>query len=108
VDELRRLGVAEAVCPELARRLAPLVRVLSPEFHAVALAGVSIAHRVHREREAALEGSIREITELQRLLCTFADELSKLDEALCALTAQRENPDVAAVTATAPLQRRLH
>ena len=86
--DLARLGVDEAVCADLARRLEPLVRVLSPEAYGVALAGVSVTHRVHREREGAWQRSVRELSELQRLLGVFADELRKVDVVLGTLTAE--------------------
>lgn len=86
--DLARLGIDERVCAELAGGLEPLVRLLSPEVYGVALASVSVTHRVHRDREAALERSVREISELQRLLGALTDELRKVDELVGVLTAQ--------------------
>lgn len=107
-SELRRLGVADAICSELARRLEPLVRVLSPEVYGIVLAGVSLTHRLHREREATLARSVRGITELPRLLGTLAEELRKLDEALGVLTVQRKRPEAAVATPSVPPRRLLH
>lgn len=101
--DLVRLGVDEAVCAELARRLEPLVRVLSKDAYGVALAGISVTHRVHREREGAWQRSVRELSDLQRLLDGFADELRKVDTALGTLTAELKRIEaVAQPTAVRP------
>jgi hypothetical protein len=106
--DLARLGVDESVCAELARRLEPLVRVLSPEIYGVTLAGVSLTHRVHREHAAALERSVRELSELQRLLGALAEELQKVDELVGVLTAQVKGFRAAARPAAGPPRRLVH
>lgn len=106
--DLARLGVDEAVCADLARRLEPLVRVLSREAYGVALAGVSVTHRVHREREGAWQRSVREISELQRLLGAFADELRKVDTVLGTLTAELKRIDGVARPAAVTPRRVVH
>lgn len=85
-DELAQLGVAGQAREELAKRLAPIARSLSPEAWGAALAGVALAHGVHREHEEALRRSARDLGEIQRLLGAFGDELRKLDEALQVLS----------------------
>lgn len=101
--DLVRLGVDEAMCADLARRLEPLVRILTPEAYGVALAGVSMTHRVHREREGAWQRRVRELSELERLLGTFADELRKIDTVLDTLTAELRRIDgVVRLAAVAP------
>ena len=106
--DLARLGVDEAVCADLARWLEPLVRVLSPEAYGVALAGVSVTHRVHREREGAWQRSVRELSELQRLLGAFADELRKVDTVLGTLAAELKRSDGVGRPAAVPPRRVVH
>ena len=106
--DLARLGVDESVCSELARRLEPLVRLLSPEVYGVTLAGVSLTHRVHHDRAAALEQSVREISELQRLLGALAEELQKVDELVGVLTTQVKGFRAAAQSAAVPPRRLVH
>ena len=106
--DLTRLGVDETVCADLARRLEPLVRVLTPEAYGIVLAGVSMTHRVHRAREDAWQRSVRELSELQRLLGAFADELRKVDDVLGTLTAQRKQIDGVARRAAGPPRRMVH
>ncbi len=106
--DLAQLGVEEAVCAELARRLEPLLRVLSPEAYGVALAGVSLTHRVHREREGAWRNSVRELSELQRLLGAFADELRKVDAVLGTLSAELKRIDGVTRPAAVALRRVVH
>jgi len=84
--ELAELGVAEEAQPELSRRLEPLSRVLAAGAWEAALAGVALAHGLHREQEQALRRSVRDLGEVQRLLGAFAEEMGKLDEALAILT----------------------
>jgi hypothetical protein len=80
--ELAQLGVAESARDALARRLAPMIRGLSSEAYAAALAGVTLAHVHYREQEAALRRSLNDLGEIQRLLGAFGEELCRLDEAL--------------------------
>lgn len=85
--ELARVGVTGDVQAELARRLEPLVRTLDAHAWDAALAGVALAHGLHREHEQALARSLRDLAHVQRLLGAFAEEMEKLDEALALLTA---------------------
>jgi hypothetical protein len=80
--DLERLGVGEGVREELSRRLEALARNLSEDAYDAALAGVALAHAVHREGEDALRKSVRDLQEVQRLLGAFSDEMRKLDDAL--------------------------
>jgi hypothetical protein len=77
--ELAQLGVGQPLADELARRLAPMIRGLSSEAYAAALAGVALAHGV---QEDALRRSLRDLGEVQRLLGAFGEELCRLEEAL--------------------------
>lgn len=72
---------------ELSSRLETLARHLSAEAYDAALAGVALAHGLHREGEQVLRKSVRDLQELQRLLGVFSDEMRKLDDALQILTA---------------------
>lgn len=80
--DLARLGVAEPVRVDLARRLEAVSRNLSPDAYDAALAGVAVAHGLHREEERVLRRSLRDLEEIHRLIGAFSDELRKLDEAL--------------------------
>ena len=80
--DLERLGVADGVRDELSRRLEALARNLSEDAYDAALAGVALAHALHREGEDALRKSVRDLHEVQRLLGAFSDEMRKLDDAL--------------------------
>lgn len=80
--DLARLGVAEEVRGDLARRLETVARHLSPDAYDAALAGVAVAHGLHHEEEQVLRRSLRDLEEIHRLIGAFSDELRKLDEAL--------------------------
>lgn len=84
--DLQRLGVAEDVREELARRLERVARHLSAEAYDAALAGVVLAHGLHREEGQAVHGSLKDLVEIQRLIGSFSGELRKLDEALRTLS----------------------
>lgn len=84
--DLERLGVADGVREELSRRLEALARNLSDDAYDAALAGVALAHALHREGEDALRKSVRDLHQLQHLLGAFSDEMRKLDDALQILT----------------------
>jgi hypothetical protein len=71
----------------LAERLADLAPSLGEDGMRAALAGVAAAHDVHRLGEQALQRSARDLQEIQRLLSAFAEEMTKLDEALRILSA---------------------
>lgn len=81
-EDLERLGVAGPVRGELARRLETLSRRLSAEEYDAALAGVAVAHGLHRSQDDMWRHSLRDFEEVQRLVGAFAEELHKLDEAL--------------------------
>src|SRR5262249_47598070 len=80
--DLERLGVADDLREELSRRLEALSQNLSEDAYDAALAGVALAHAVHREGDEALRRRVRDLSEIQRLLGAFSDEMRKLDEAL--------------------------
>jgi hypothetical protein len=85
--DLERLGVAGEVREELARRLEALTRRLTPEAYDALVAGVALAHGLHREEGRVLRRSLHDLEEIQRLIGGFSDELRKLDEALRTLSA---------------------
>ncbi len=76
-EDLERLGVGVEMRDELSRRLATLASRLTPEAYDAALAGVVLAHGMHRGRRNG-----HDLQEIQRMLAGFADELRKVDEAL--------------------------
>lgn len=106
-EELAHLGVAPELREQLAQRLGAMSRGLSAEAYAAALAGVALADAVRREQGEALERSLRDLDEIQRLLAAFGEELAKLDEALKVLSkaVQRLKPRQ---RAPAPRRRTLH
>jgi hypothetical protein len=101
-EELAQLGVGELARGELARRLAPMIRGLSSDAYAAALAGVALASSVHREQEDALRRTLRDLGEIQRLLGAFGEELCRLEEALRLLSR-----DVSCSGKAAPVRSRL-
>lgn len=84
--DLERLGVTAALRDALCQRLEPIAAALSEDAYQAALAGIAAAHDVHRVGEAALERSMGDLREIQRLLGAFSDEMRKLDEALRVLS----------------------
>jgi hypothetical protein len=84
--DLERLGVSAELRDALCRRLEPIAPALSEDAYQAALAGIAAAHDVHRVGEAALERSMGDLREIQRLLGAFSDEMKKLDEALRVLS----------------------
>lgn len=104
-EELAQLGVGEPARDELARRLAPMIRGLSDEAYAAALAGVALAHVVQRGQEDALRQSLRDLGEVQRLLGAFGEELCRLEEALRMLSREVQQERARAAPAQS---RRLH
>lgn len=103
--ELAQLGVDEPARNELARRLAPMIRGLSSEAYAAALAGVALAHGVQRGQEDALRRSLRDLGEVHRLLGAFGEELCRLEEALRMLSREVQEKRV---RRTAPASRQIH
>jgi hypothetical protein len=84
--DLERLGVGAELRDALCRRLEPIAPTLSEDAYQAALAGVAAAHDVHRVGEAALERSMGDLREIQRLLGAFSEEMRKLDGALRVLS----------------------
>lgn len=84
--DLERLGVGEELRDALCRRLEPIAVTLSEDAYQAALAGIAAADEVHCVGEAALERSMGDLREIQRLLGAFSDEMRKLDEALRVLS----------------------
>ncbi|MEB2343844.1 MAG: hypothetical protein OZ948_03790 [Deltaproteobacteria bacterium] len=103
--ELVQLGVGEPACEELARRLAPMIRGLSGEAYAAALAGAALTHGVQRGQQDALRHSLRDLVEVQRLLGAFGEELCRLEEALRMLSREVQQ---SRVQVTEPPSRRIH
>lgn len=85
--DLERLGVGAELRDALCRRLEPIAATLSEDAYQAALAGIAAANEVHCVGEAALERSMGDLREIQRLLGAFSDEMRKLDEALRVLAA---------------------
>jgi len=85
--DLERLGVRDELRDALCRRLEPIASTLSEDAYQAALAGIAAANEVHCVGEAALERSMGDLREIQRLLGAFSDEMRKLDEALRVLSA---------------------
>ena len=84
--DLERLGVTAELRDALCQRLEPIAPSLSDDAYQAALAGIAAAYDVHRVGEAALERSMGDLREIQRLLGAFSDEMRKLDEALRVLS----------------------
>ncbi len=88
--DLARLGVATEACESLARRLEALEPTLSPDAYRAALTAAALAEGMHAQERQALQRSVRELREMERLLDAFSDEMRKLDEALQTLAAYVE------------------
>lgn len=105
--ELESLGVdtgfAEAIAPSLVE-----LSVASDTVPARSgfLAGVVAAYAVHRDALERLRRSLREVSEVGRLLDAFGGELEKLDEALRTLSAYVER--MRSQTAPADDERMIH
>jgi hypothetical protein len=84
--DLERLGVTAELRDALCQRLEPIAPTLSEDAYQAALAGIAAASDVHRVGEAALERSMGDLREVQRLLGAFSYEMRKLDEALRVLS----------------------
>jgi hypothetical protein len=84
--DLERLGVTAELRDALCQRLEPIAPTLSEDAYQAALVGIAAASDVHRVGEAALERSMGDLREVQRLLGAFSDEMRKLDEALRVLS----------------------
>jgi hypothetical protein len=90
-DRLRRDLEARGVDPLFADAVLTRVALVSsdasePSWEAI-VEGVEVAYRVHRNGQESLRRSLRDLSELSRLVDDFGGELKKLDEGLKMLTA---------------------
>jgi hypothetical protein len=84
--DLERLGIGGELREALSQRLEPIAPALSEDAYQAALLGIAAANDVRRLGEAALERSMGDLREIQRLLGAFSDEMRKLDGALRVLS----------------------
>jgi hypothetical protein len=90
-DRLRRDLEARGVDPLFADAVLTRVALVSsdgaePSWEAI-VEGVEVAYRVHRNGQESLRRSLRDLSELSRLVEDFGGELKKLDEGLKMLAA---------------------
>ena len=90
-DRLRRDLEARGVDPLFADAVLTRVALASsdaaePSWEAI-VEGVEVAYRVHRNGQESLRRSLRDLSELSRLVEDFGGELKKLDEGLKMLAA---------------------
>jgi len=90
-DRLRRDLEARGVDPLFADAVLTRVALVSsdavePTWEAI-VEGVEVAYRVHRNGQESLRRSLRDLSELSRLVDDFGGELKKLDEGLKMLAA---------------------
>jgi len=85
--ELERRGVAADFSEALASKLEPQLEGRPPATRRAVLDGVATAYAVESQASEELARQLREIGELERLMKSFAGELSKLDESLEVLAA---------------------
>ena len=90
-DRLRRDLEARGVDPLFADAVLTRVALVSsdasePSWEAI-VEGVEVAYRVHRNGQESLRRSLRDLSELSRLVDDFGGELKKLDEGLKMLSA---------------------
>jgi hypothetical protein len=90
-DRLRRDLEARGVDPLFADAVLTRVALVSsdasePSWEAI-VEGVEVAYRVHRNGQESLRRSLRDLSELSRLVDDFGGELKKLDEGLKMLAA---------------------
>jgi hypothetical protein len=92
--DLERLGVVGELREALCQRLEPIAPTLSEDAYQAALLGIAAANDVRRVGEAALDRSMGDLREIQRLLGVFSEEMRKLDGALRVLSnyVQRMRP----------------
>jgi hypothetical protein len=91
LDEIQADLVARGLDETLARRLAQAIEKRSqaldaPRYQGV-VAGIALAFTAQRREVEQLRKAADELGEIQRLLGSFTNELSKLDEALETLAA---------------------
>ena len=90
-DRLRRDLEARGVDPLFADAVLTRVALVTedaaePSWEAI-VEGVEVAYRVHRNGQESLRRSLRDLSELSRLVEDFGGELKKLDEGLKMLAA---------------------
>lgn len=90
-DRLRRDLEARGVDPLFADAVLTRVALVGsdasePSWEAI-VEGVEVAYRVHRNGQESLRRSLRDLSELSRLVDDFGGELKKLDEGLKMLAA---------------------
>jgi len=92
--DLERLGVVGELREALCQRLEAIAPTLSEDAYQAALLGIAAANDVRRVGEAALDRSMGDLREIQRLLGVFSEEMRKLDGALRVLSnyVQRMRP----------------
>ena len=91
LDEIQADLVARGLDKTLARRLAQAIEkraqaLDAPRYQGV-VAGIALAFTAQKRELEQLRKAADELGEMQRLLGSFTDELSKLDEALETLAA---------------------
>jgi hypothetical protein len=101
--DLAARGVAPEFCEALSARLQSQVESFDAPSYLPLLDGVAAAYGVHEEASEALSSRLRELSEIERLMSSFAGELSKLDEVLNVLTAH-----VGRMRTSTPSTRVLH
>ncbi len=96
--DLDRLGVGGTLRKSLGGRIEMLAPTLSEDAYQAALIGIAAASEVQSASEAALQRSLGDLREVQRLLAAFSDEMHKLDGALRVLSTyvQRMRPKASA------------
>lgn len=86
-SELQARGVASAAADMLAVRVAPELELLDENDRARILDGVALGLRVQSAIVEDLNRSAVDLQEIERLMGSFAGELTKLDEVLEVLAA---------------------
>ncbi|MCG8590896.1 MAG: hypothetical protein MJE66_16515 [Proteobacteria bacterium] len=85
--DLERRGVAPELLDKLTGEIAAVAGDLDPESLDHILSGASIAYGACDAARDDFDTSLRQLQEIEGLMGAFADELSKLDEALEVLAA---------------------
>lgn len=85
--DLQARGVAADAAGALAERVAPRVEGQGGEGYAMALDNVALGFRAHEAVRKDPAQAATELQEIERLMASFAGELSKLDEVLEVLAA---------------------
>ncbi len=86
-DALERRGVASDFAESLAGRLESQLDGRDRATQEAVLDGVATAYGVESRTHEDLDRNLRDLAELERLMKSFAGELSKLDESLEVLAA---------------------